>query len=94
MQNPNHLPKHSVPVRVTLINDSHIFGVVYVRQGQRILDMLCDDRKFFPVRANSGVSLLNKSSVMQVDVMTIDEIELKGQLFPEVDKKYLENNAW
>jgi hypothetical protein len=94
MHNPNQFPKHNVPVRMTLADGSHVLGIIYLRQGQRISDMLCDDREFFPLKSTTGVILLNKRNVMQVDVMTIDEMIDKGDLFPDMSVKYLSNNAW
>jgi hypothetical protein len=94
MHNPNQFPKHNVPVRMTLADGSHVLGIIYLRQGQRISDMLCDDREFFPLKSATGVILLNKRNVMQVDVMTIDEMIEKGDLFPDMSVTYLSNNAW
>lgn len=94
MHNPNQFPKHNVPVRMTLVNGSHVLGIIYLRQGQRISDMLCDDREFFPLKSTTGVILLNKKNVMQVDVMTIDEMVEREELFPDMSVTYLNNNAW
>lgn len=94
LTNRDHLPKHSVPVRVSLTDGSQVFGVVYVRQGQRILDMLCDERAFFPLKSSSGVSLVSKNSVMKVEVMTVAEIVNQEDLFPGVNLTYLKNNNW
>jgi hypothetical protein len=40
MHNPNQFPKHNVPVRMTLADGSHVLGIIYLRQGQRISDKL------------------------------------------------------
>lgn len=94
MSNVEYYPKHNIPVRVTLIDGTNAFGVVYVRQGQRILDMLCDERAFFPLRSKDGISLLNKDGVMKINIMTVEEIADKEELFPDVNLGYLKNNSW
>lgn len=94
MRNPNHLPKHNIPVRVALIDGSHVFGVVYVRQGQRVIDMICEERVFFPLRSNDCLSLINKQSVVKIEILSLDDIASKSNLFPGINTSYLMNNNW
>ena len=91
MLSNQRLPKHSIPVRVSMINNVQLLGVVYVHHDQRILDLLCDNRSFFPIRTKSGLSLLNKNSVAQVEVFTMEDTLDKQELFPEFDLAYLKN---
>lgn len=92
--NDHRIPKHNIPVKVTLSDGSVVLGSVFLRQGQRILDMLCDDRMFFPLRSNAGVSLLNKNNVGRVDVMTFKEIADRQESLPGLNVKYLSNHSW
>lgn len=94
MQNATHIQKQQIPMRMSLVDGTSAFGVVHVRQAQRILDMLIDSRIFFPLMSNSGTSLINKNNVVKINVLTLDEIREKKELFPELNFKYLENNNW
>ncbi len=94
MQSSTHIPKHQVPVHMSLIDGTSTYGVVHVRQGQRILDLLIDSRTFFPLVSNSGTSLINKENVVKVDVLTMPQILEKKDLFPDLNYKYLESNNW
>ena len=87
-------PKFGVPVRIAMSDKTQIIGVVFVRQDQRVLDVLCDARPFFPLATIGGVRLLNKQHAMQIDLMPIEEMQKMNDLLPEVDYQYLRNNSW
>ncbi len=87
-------PKYCVPVKATLENGSQHFGGVHVSQNQRVLDVLCDDRPFIPFQLRDGTILLNKSKVVQVDLLEISEITELKDILPEVNIDYLKANAW
>ncbi|MFN4100196.1 MAG: hypothetical protein ACK4GT_10500 [Pararhodobacter sp.] len=87
-------PKFGVPVRIAMADGSVVTGMVFVRQGQRVVDVLCDARSFLPVKANDGVRLLNKQHAVQIQLMTMEEIFEKRELFPGVDVNYLRSNPW
>lgn len=87
-------PKFCVPVKATLDDGTQHFGGVYVRQSQRVLEVLCDDRPFMPFRLRDKTVLLNKSRLLQVDLLGMDEIKEKLDILPEVDLAYLSSNAW
>ena len=93
MLSNQRLPKHSIPVRINMTNNVQLLGVVYVNHDQRILDLLCDTRSFFPLRTKGGLSLLNKNSVAQVEVFTVEETLDKKELFPEIDLAYLKTTS-
>ena len=87
-------PKFGIPVRIAMADRTQIIGVVFVRQNQRVIEVLCDDRSFFPIETTGGVRLLNKQHVAQVDLMTIEEILEQRDLFPDIDVHYLGQNNW
>lgn len=86
-------PKFKIPVRIQFADLSTIIGAVFVRQGQRILDLMCDDRPFFPVSTTSGTILVNKSHVRQINVLGLDEISEIEDLLPDIDLDYIKNNT-
>ena len=81
----NHIPKYKIPVRISLLQEESVLGVIFIRQEQRILDMLCDQHPFFPVSTKAGMLLLNKSSVVKVEVLETDYILEHQDYFPEAD---------
>lgn len=87
-------PKYKIPVRIAFADLSTIIGTVFVRQGQRVLDIMCDERRFFPVASTASTILVNKSHVRQVNVLSLKEIMEMTDLLPELDLDYLQNNAW
>lgn len=87
-------PKFGVPVRIVMADGALIIGMVFVRQNQRVIDVVCDARSFFPIKTNAGVSLLNKQHAVQIHLFSLEEILEKLDLFPEVDVHYLRNNTW
>lgn len=87
-------PKFGIPVRIAMADKTQIIGVVFVRQNQRVIEVLCDERTFFPIETIGGVRLLNKQHVVQVDLLPIEEILQKKELFPEIDVNYLSQSNW
>lgn len=87
-------PKYRVPVRIRFADDSSLVGVVFIRQGQRVLDLLCDDRQFIPIALTIGTTLANKAHVRQVDVLGLAEIEEIQEALPEFDLAYIKDNSW
>lgn len=87
-------PKAGIPVRIAMANGTQIIGVVFVLQSQRVLDVLCDERAFFPIETVGGVRLLNKQHVAQVDLMPIEEFLEKRELYPDLDVDCLSQNNW
>ncbi|GGD28557.1 hypothetical protein [Sinisalibacter lacisalsi] len=87
-------PKFLVPVKATLENGSQHFGGVHVRQNQRILDVLCDERSFIPFKLRERTVLLNKSKLVQLDLLDLTEIGEMKDVLPEFDLNYLNANDW
>lgn len=87
-------PKFGVPVRLAMVDRTLIIGVVFVRQNQRVIEVLCDERTFLPVETTGGYRLLNKQHIVQIDLMVLDEIIDKRDQFPAVDVEYLRHNNW
>ncbi|WP_296762300.1 hypothetical protein [Sediminimonas sp.] len=87
-------PKYCIPVKATLDNGSQHFGGVYVRQSQRVLDVLCDERPFIPFKLRDSTILLNKSKLVQVDLLEMDEISDMADILPELNFDYLAANTW
>jgi hypothetical protein len=90
----NKTPKFNIPVRIDLSGGASMYCVVFVRQNQRIIEMLGDERTFIPVQTNDGVSLVNKAHILRLEIMTKTEIKEKSELFPNVNFYYLDNNSW
>lgn len=86
--------KFSVPVRLTLVGGVQVYGVVFLENNQRILDMISGERQFFPFKSASSLSIMNKANVMQIDIMSVDEMKQLINQFPRVDFHYLTNNQW
>lgn len=87
-------PKFCVPVKVTLENGNQYFGGVHVSQDQRVLDVLCDNRPFIPFKLREGTILLNKSKLVQVDLLDFTQISEMTDVLPELNLDYLKANAW
>lgn len=87
-------PKYCIPVKATLENGNQHFGGVHVTQSQRILDVLCDDRPFIPFTLRDRTILLNKSKLVQVDILTMGEISEMQNILPELNLEYLKANVW
>ncbi len=87
-------PKYGIPVRFALADRTQIMGVVFVHQNQRVIEVLCDGRSFFPIETLDGVRLLNKRHVVQIDLLPIKEILEQLDIFPDIDVPYLTQNKW
>ena len=87
-------PKYCIPVKLTLEGGIQHYGGIHVRQDQRILDVLCDERQFVPIALQERTILLNKSKLVQIDLLTISEITEKENILPEVNIDYLKSNSW
>jgi hypothetical protein len=81
----DHIPKYKIPVRITMAQEESVLGVIFIRQEQRILDMLCEQKQFFPVSTKTGMFLINKQSVVKVEVLEADYITQHQENFPEAE---------
>ena len=79
----DRIPKYRIPVRIALVQDESVLGIVFVRQAQRILDMLCEPKPFFPVNTKTGLFLVNKQSVIKMEVLDATYIAAHQESFPE-----------
>ncbi|TCP60914.1 hypothetical protein EV663_10789 [Rhodovulum bhavnagarense] len=86
--------KFAIPVRLTLADGQILNGVFYISVGERILDLLCDGRPFIPFNTTEGMSILNKSSMSRIDIVSLDELRADPSPFPDVDIDYMENNRF
>jgi hypothetical protein len=84
----DHIPKYKIPVRITMAQEESVLGVIFIRQEQRILDMLCEQKQFFPVSTKTGMFLINKQSVVKVEVLEADYIAQHRENFPEAEFKF------
>jgi hypothetical protein len=84
----DHIPKYKIPVRITMAQEESVLGVIFIRQEQRILDMLCEQKQFFPVSTKTGMFLINKQSVVKVEVLEADYITQHQENFPEAELKF------
>lgn len=87
-------PKHCVPVKATLEDGTQHYAGIHVIQSQRVLDVLCDDRPFIPFKLRDKTILVNKSKLVQIDLLELDEIKEKQDMLPEVNLEYLSVNNW
>lgn len=76
------IPKYRIPVRVALTQEGAVLGVIFVRQEQRIIDMLCDQRPFFPIKTKDGTFLINKSSVIKLEPLDDAFVKSHAESFP------------
>lgn len=86
-------PKCRIPVRIRFSDQTVVIGAVFIRQGQRVLDMICDERMSFPVLATAGITLVNKTPVRQIDVLGLPEIADIRDALPELDMTCIERSA-
>ncbi len=86
--------KYSVPVRLTLVGGIQGYGVVFLENNQRIVDMVCGERQFVPFKSARSLSLMNKINVMQIDILPVEEMKQQENQFPRADFHYLTNNQW
>lgn len=90
----DRIPKYKIPVRISLAQEESVLGIIFIRQEQRILDMLCEQKQFFPVSTKTGLYLINKTSVVKVEVLEKDYIKEHQENFPEGEFKFsFENHA-
>jgi hypothetical protein len=87
-------PKYCVPVKATFEDGSQHYGGIHVIQSQRVLDVLCDDRPFIPFKLRDRTILMNKSKLVQIDLLDLSEIKEKQDMLPEVNLDYLNVNNW
>lgn len=78
--------KFRLPVRIHLIGETNaVLGVVHVRQDQRVVDMLCDHRDFFPVETREGLLIVGKAAVAKILVVGREKASQDPELYPGVD---------
>lgn len=92
--NSQRIPKFRVPVRIRFADNASLVGLVFVRQGQRVIDLMCDDRGFIPIIMTSGTTLANKAHIRQVDVLSLQDIVEIQDTLPKFDLAYLNKNSW
>jgi hypothetical protein len=81
----DRIPKYRIPVRISLVQEESVLGIVFLRQEQRILDMLCEPKPFFPVDTKTGMFLVNKLSVIKLEVLDETYIADHQESFPAND---------
>lgn len=92
MQHHLKQPKYGIPVRVVLGTGEPILGLVFVQWGQRVRDALNEKEPFLPVKTLGQLRLVNKAAIVHVDLLAMEEIAEKRELFPEIDFEYLSLN--
>lgn len=61
-------------VHLITFNDSIIEGFIFVTHGQRVSDLLNDDRGFIPVESQAGdVRVVSKRAIMEIEILDRDE---------------------
>ena len=57
-------------VRLINFNDTLTEGYVFVAQGQRVSDLLNDDRDFLPIESKAGeVRVVSKRAIMEIEII-------------------------
>ena len=88
------LHKFRLPVRIDLMGGNEsVLGVVHVRQDQRVIDMLCDERPFFPVDTKEGLLVINKAAIAKIIVADREKVVSSPDVFPGVDLDALDRRA-
>lgn len=82
------IPKYRISVRISLADKESVLGVIFIRQEQRVLDMMCEPKQFFPVTTKTGLFLINKCSVLKVEVLEKEFILNNQENFPEAELKF------
>ena len=66
--NENHISKQRAKVKVVMANGDRIEGFLYIRQGQRIQEILNDDRVFLPLVLEDGsTKLFHKQALHEIE---------------------------
>ena len=90
----NRIHKFRLPVRIHLIGETNdVLGVVHVRQDQRVVDMLCDQRSFFPVQTREGLLIVGKAAVAKLFVVDREKASQDPDLFPDIDLAALDSRS-
>ena len=59
--------KSKISVNIDLANGNTIEGCFFASQGQRLLDLMNDDRAYIPVSNDDGeIIIVQKSSIIQI----------------------------
>ena len=57
-------------IRLINFNDTLIEGYVFLSYGQRVTDLLNDDRGFLPVESSDGeVRVMSKRAIMEIEIL-------------------------
>jgi hypothetical protein len=57
-------------VRLINFNDTILEGYIFVAYGQRVSDLLNDDRGFLPIESSSGeVRVVSKRAIMEIEIL-------------------------
>lgn len=88
------IEKHTVPVRVLFPDGAHKNGLIFLRQGQRVMDLLSDERPFFPLKTVTSTMLINKNNISAIELVEPEAPEDQRKLFPPFDWKTLDHKSW
>ena len=60
--------KFKVEVVITTMREDSIRGTVFLGDGERVIDILNDSRKFIPISLSSGIiRLINKDAIFFIE---------------------------
>lgn len=66
-ESEQHMDRVSRLVRVKLTDGSEVKGRIFLRQGDRVLDLLNDERMFIPFENDeTSIIVLNKAAIMGI----------------------------
>jgi hypothetical protein len=75
------ISKNKLPVRVEFEGGVVKHGFVFLRNGQRALDLFCDDRRFIALETKTGIVLINKNTILAVALLEGEQLEAERDHF-------------
>ena len=76
----NHVQEHKEPVdvKINLTSGDSVGGVLFLKQHQRITDLLNDDRDFIPLKDGDGyIHVIAKNNIEKVFIKDKRESEIE-----------------
>ncbi len=77
-KNANSRHKNETPVLIRIAGEPPFTAFVFLKVGERLIDLLNDERKFIPIRRGDGTTLITaKSGIVSIIELTGAEGELR-----------------
>ncbi len=70
---PNDMKKNEVPVTIVLVDGATIDCNIFVEDGQRVLELMNDQRNFIPYVSSAGeITIIQKSTIARISPIEED----------------------